>query len=96
MLPKVRVVGKTKDNQSVVSGIFKFFDTSGIPLFVIFELCKQYNWLPSWIDFYKEGINQGWKHETILLRLEEGMQDIYEKEFIEEVIERLNKIFKSA
>jgi len=95
MLPKVKIIGKSTDGQLVVSGIFKFFDTTGVPLFVIFDLCKQHNWLPSWIHLYKEAQMQGWKHKTIINRLREGMQDIYEKEFILKVIERLNSVTDS-
>ncbi len=93
MLPKVSIVGKTTDGQPVVCGIFKLFDTTGIPLFVVFELCKQSNWLPSWIHFYKEAQEQGWKHKTITDRMKEGMEDVYEEKFILKVVDKLNEIF---
>ena len=93
MSEKVRIIGKTTDGKSVVTGIFKFFDTTGIPLFVLFELCEQNNWLPSWIHFYEDGKKQGWEHKTIINRLQEGLSDCYGKEFSDQVIARLNKIY---
>ena len=88
---RLEIIGKTTDGQPVVKGIFKFFDTTGIPLFIVFDLCKQQNWLPSWIHFYNEAKGRGWSHKTIIDRLREGMEDIYEKKFTFTVIDKLEK-----
>lgn len=96
MLPKVRIVGKDPTGKSVVCGIFKLFDTSGLPLFVIFDLCQRQNWLPSWIHFYRESKSAGWTHKTIIDRLKEGMEDVYEPEFVNTVLKRLNTIYTDA
>ena len=87
----INVIGKTKNNQLVVNGLFKMFDTMGTPLYVIFELCNKQNWIPSWIHFYDEAYKHGWKHKTIINRLKEGMEDIYEPNFIDVIIKRLNE-----
>jgi len=93
-LEKVKVVGKSPtDGKLVVKGIFKLFDTTGLPLFIIFDTCEQNNWLPSWIDFYKEAIKGGWSHKTIVNRLSEALSDTYGTDFKDVVIDRLNKIF---
>jgi len=89
---KVKVIGKTTDGTLVVQGVFKFFESEGIPLHVIFELCKENNWVPSWLHIYKDGKQSGWTHKTILDRLREGMQDVYETDFINTVIKRLDKL----
>ena len=94
MLPKVEIIGKDPTGKSIVCGLFKLFDTTGIPLYVVFEGCKQHDWIPSWIHFYHEASDVGWKHKTITNRLRSGMEDVYEKEFINNVIDRLDKIFK--
>lgn len=95
MLQKVEIVGKDPTGKSVVCGLFKLFDTTGTPLYVVFDICQQYNYIPSWIDFYREAEKAGWKHKTIIDRLRDGMEDIYEREFIDTVLDRLDKIFKA-
>lgn len=90
---RLEIIGKTTDGRSVVKGIFKFFDTTGIPLFIIFDLCEQHNWIPSWINFYQEASGRGWTHKTIINRLKDGITDVYGTEFCDTVISNLNKVF---
>lgn len=92
-MSKVKIIGKTTDGKLVVKGIFKLFDTTGMPLFMVFESCEQNNWLPSWIDFYNEAVEAGWTHKTIVNRLSESLSDTYGKEYSDVVIDRLNKIY---
>jgi len=87
------ISGKTKEGQIVVKGLFQLFDSRGVPLYIIFELCIENGWLPDWISFYKEAYKHGWKHTTIINRLSENMQDVYEPEFIDVVIGRLERIY---
>jgi alanyl-tRNA synthetase len=87
----VKVVGKTEDGELVVSGIFKIFDTLGLPLDVIFDLCKTSNMLPSWIHFYDEATSYGWKDKTIVNRLETNIRDVYGKEYADTVMCRLKQ-----
>jgi len=95
MKKKVKIIGKSPtDGKLIVEGIFKLFDTTGMPLFMVFECCEQNNWLPSWISFYEEAKSSGWQHKTIINRLEEALSDVYGIEFRDVVISRLNKIFK--
>ena len=86
----INIIGKTTDDKYVINGLFKVFDTMGTPLYVMFELCKNHNWVPSWFHFYDEAYNHGWKHKTIINRLREGMTDVYDTEFISNVMEKLN------
>lgn len=86
----MNILAKTTNGKNVVNGIFELFDSKGIPLYIIFEQCQQNNLMPSWIHFYIDAANHGWKHKTILNRLEAGMRDIYSEKFIKTVIERLD------
>lgn len=96
MLPKVQIVGKDPTGKSIVCGIFKLFDTTGLPLYIVFDMCKERDWIPSWIHFYKESQTAGWSHKTIIDRLRDGMQGVYETDFVNTVISRLDKIFMSV
>lgn len=40
------IVGVTSDGKEVVSGVFRVFDTMGLPLDTVFDLCEQH--LLSW------------------------------------------------
>lgn len=40
---KMFIAGKTVDGKKVVGGLFKYFDTTGIPLDIIFEQLKATN-----------------------------------------------------
>lgn len=36
------IVGVTPDGKEVVSGVFRVFDTMGLPLDTVFDLCDQH------------------------------------------------------
>lgn len=82
-------VGSTSDGKKVVSGIFRVFDTCGLPLDVVFDLCNQKDLIPSWTHFYDDASKQGWSDKTIFNRLETNISDVYGKDFWLEVEKRL-------
>ena len=86
-------VGVTPDGIIVVDGIFKMFDTLGLPLADLFELCLSRNMWPSMPHFYDDAIKAGWKHKTIILRLRESLGDVKGTEYAEEVIKRLEAMY---
>lgn len=88
--PSMDVVGLTSDNKKVVNGIFRLFDSTGLPLDVVFSMCEEKNIIPSWIDFYNDAIKQGWTEKTIMNRLEINIRDVYGKPYWIEVEKRLN------
>ena len=83
--PEFDTVGITPEGKKVVSGVFRVFDTIGLPLDVIFDLCEQENLMPSWTHFYDDAI----KEKTIYNRLETNVSDVYGKPFWLEVKKRL-------
>ena len=87
----INIIGKTEDDKPVVSGLFKMFDTFGTPLYILFDLCNEQGWMPSWIHFYDEAHIHGWKHETIMNRLRDGMSDVYDNKFVDVVMRKLNE-----
>jgi hypothetical protein len=88
-----RQVGETVDGKIVVSGVYKLYETEGLPLDIIFTLCIQKGWVPSWIDLYKECLAAGMSHNRILSKLEEAIQDSFGKEYAGEVISKLDSLF---
>lgn len=89
------IVGVMEDGRKVVSGVFQVFDTCGLPLDIVFDLCEQKNMMPSWIHFYDDAIKQGWSEKTIFNRLETNVSDVYGRPFWLEVEERLKTYIAS-
>lgn len=83
------ILGITKDGTTVVSGVFRLFDTCGLPLDIILDLCQENNLMPSWTHFYDDAITQGWIDKTIFNRLETNISDTYGKSFWLSVKKRL-------
>lgn len=88
--------GVTSDNKKVISGIYKMFESHGIPLDVIFSLLKERNIIPDWINLYRDCRRSGMGHDRIISKLEEAINDSYGKEFGIQVIYNLNLIFKGT
>ena len=88
----INVVGKTENGELVVAGVFKLYDTCGLPLQTVFEQCVENKWIPSWLHFYTEAHRAGWKDKTIFLRLTDAITDIYGQEYCDVVINRLKTL----
>ena len=78
--------GITSDNKKVISGVYKMFDSHGIPLDIIFSILKDKNMIPNWIHLYKDCRFVGMSHDRILSKIEEAINDSYGKEFGIQVI----------
>jgi hypothetical protein len=89
-------VGETIEGKIVVDGIWKTFETHGLPLDVILTLCLTKKWVPDWIMLYTQMISSGMEHDRILSKLVEAINDSFGKEFCDVVISRLNQIFTGA
>jgi len=85
------IIGLSEDNKQVVDGVFKLFDSTGLPLDVIFDQCKENNMVPSWIHFYEDALRQGWKYKTIFNRLETNVSDVWGRDYYNEIKTRLDK-----
>jgi hypothetical protein len=84
------IVGETTSKTKVVSGVFKLFDTNGLPLVVLFQNLKDNNMIASPIHFVDEARAAGWSDKTISLRLSEALNDVYGKPHADVVMSRLN------
>jgi hypothetical protein len=75
------IIAVLEDGTTVVSGVFRVFDSCGLPLDIVFDLCRNNNIMPSWTHFYDDAIKQGWVDKTIFNRLEGNISDVYGKPF---------------
>lgn len=86
-------VGETTDNKKVVAGVWKTFETHGLPLDIIFTLCIRKNYVPDWVALYKEMKASGMQHDRALSKLEEAICDSYGKEFSDKITSTLESIY---
>lgn len=85
--------GVTTDEQQVVAGVFRLYETEGLPLEVIFQALMDRDCIPCWISFYRECFHAKMKHNHILSKLEPAIADSYGSEMAAEVIRTLNRLY---
>jgi hypothetical protein len=86
--------GTTSDGKPVYAGVYKFYETYGLPLDVILTTFQQKGWVPDWIDLYIDAIKAGMEHDRIISKLDEAISDSYGKQWSDEVILRLTNLFR--
>ena len=79
----------TPEGLKVLDDTFKLFDTHGLPLDTILELCQSYGMIPNWIDFYESAKNAGWTDKTVVNRLKTSITDVHGEEYCDEIMTRL-------
>lgn len=87
----MKTVGRTSDGKIVVTEVFKFYETEGLPLDVILETLRVRDMVPDWLAFVFEATRAGMKFERILSMLDAAISDSYGSELRDVVISRLNK-----
>lgn len=92
----IKQVSITTDGKPVISGLFRVYETEGIPLETLFISCQNQGLVPSWIDLYKEMRSAGMKHNRIISKLEEAIVDSFGKEWSDIVISKLESIFSQT
>ena len=86
--------GITKDGMVVIRGVFRIFETDGLPLDVIFDVLRERNYIPDWEGFVLEAEAAGMNRNRILLKLDAAIADTYGTEMRDIVIKRIHRIFK--
>ena len=90
----LKQTGQTSDGKRIFSGLYKFYETIGLPLDVLLSCFQEKNTLPDWVDFYTSALAAGMEHDRIISKLEEAVSDSFGKEFADQVIFTLGKIYK--
>ena len=85
-------LGQTKDGQIVYGGVFKFYDTIGVPLSVMLASLQDRGMIPCLLSFARDAMEAGWKKQTVLSRLEEAVIDTYGRDHWAEVKTRLDVV----
>jgi hypothetical protein len=83
--------GVTPEGKRVVSGVYRCFETIGVPLDVLFSILADRDAIPDWLSFYDEALKAGMKRDRILAKLEEAISDAYGADFRDQVMLRLKR-----
>lgn len=87
----MKIVGKTEDGKTVVSDVFPYVDTYGLPIDHLLRSLDEHNLVMDWLDFMLAAAKQGWSMKTIHSRCVGGVSDAYGKsEFAKETIKRID------
>lgn len=89
----LKQTGITPEGAPVYAGVYKFYETHGLPLDSILTVFQERGWVPDWADLYLGAMAAGMQHDRIISKLEQDISDSFGKEWTDAVILRLNKIF---
>lgn len=87
----IKLVGKTIKGSGVVIGVYRYYETYGIPLDVLFEELRKRNFVPDWNAFIQEALAAGMKKSRILSMLSPALSDTYGTEFRNYVVTKLEQ-----
>jgi hypothetical protein len=82
--------GTTQDGRTVVRGVYRLYETEGLPLDVILDALIAHNSIPDWTAFVIEAELAGMKLDRILSKLDAAIVDTYGSTMRDVVIHRLS------
>jgi len=88
------IVGKTPDGRPVVRVLYRFYETTGLPLDVILESLRVRGMMPDWSGFILEAVEAGMAPERALTMLESSIADSYGPSVRDVVVWRLQRMLK--
>jgi hypothetical protein len=86
-------LGRTEDGKLVVGGVYDFHQCQGMPLDWLFAELKELGIVPDWLDFYKTAIYNGMRHDRIITKIRDPIEDAWGVEFANKVCDTLNEIY---
>lgn len=91
----IKISGKTTDGRLVVTGLFLFVGTLGLPLADVLLAFEEDNYVVDWIDFYEDALMDGYKSKTALNKIDEGIVDVFGKDYRDTLLAILNYYVKN-
>lgn len=89
----LQIQGTTTEGLIVVSGVYRYVETHGVPLDVVFSSLQERKMVPCWMSFYKEALAAGMEHGRVLSKLEDPLSDVYGPAVRDSVIRGLERTF---
>lgn len=91
----LRIVG-TADGRHVVGGVFRFFETHGLPLDILVEALWRRKLVIDWLDFWDSARAAGVKPSRLVAMIEAAVADSISAQRAEGVIRRLRLLRPEA
>ena len=84
--------GVTSEGKKVVSGVYRCFETLGVPLDVLLSILADEFVIPDWLALFDEAVGAGMKPGRVFAKIEEAAADAYGADFCVQVMLRLRKL----
>lgn len=82
----MNIVGKNKEGNYIVNGVFSIYETNGIPLDILFEQLRLNNYIPDWFQFVVDAVESGMDKNRVISMLDSSISDSYGSEFRDNVL----------
>lgn len=77
----LRIVGKTEDGKLVMAGLYRVYETHGLPFVVIFGALERLNAVPDWCALIREAMAAGVKLDRVVGKFADAISDVWGPEF---------------
>ena len=91
----IEASGKTSDGKTVVRGVYKFYETQGTPLDVLFETLRNQGCVPDWGIFVLDAVEAGMKPERVISMLDSAIVDSFGSAMRDVVVVRLRSMIET-
>ena len=85
------IVGQTKDNKPVISGILRFKESYGLPLEDIFDKVNLDGFVISWYHLIDEAIAMGVNKSKFGNELHTAILDAFGKEYLDKIWDKVKE-----
>jgi hypothetical protein len=89
-------VGVTRDGKPVISGVYEFHETYGMPLEGLFGWLADHNMVPDWLDVYRWAKKNGMEHDRIINKLRDPIEDAWGVSFADVICNMLTALATSG
>lgn len=89
----MKQTGVTPEGKPVYDGVFKLYDTHGLPLDVTLHALRERGAVVDWLDLFESARRAGWKDKKILAWCEQSLRDSLDPD-ADEIMLRLGMLPK--
>ena len=88
----MKISGKTVDDKPVVSGMYLYSQSHGLPLDVILSWLHGRDQVMDWVDYMRSALDHGEKIDGLVARIEAAVSDVYGREYLNGFKSRLDSL----
>jgi len=88
----LKFVGQTEDGKVVVAGVYRYCETTGVPLSDMLTAFQDRNAVTDWLSYCAEALIAGMDYERVVSRISEATVDAFDSEHRDIVLSKLEHI----